>query len=122
MILLVCLIIVWGIFYCLGNTLQQGIYYNLTFLDCIETALIFCIPSYILYLIIYRITGAKKSVLIASVISILSFGIIFMMLSFFAPYGVDYKSEYVILNVLVFIFTALSVPYLEKIILKTITF
>jgi len=119
LILLFCLIVIGGIFYFLGNTLQQSNYYSLTFLDCIETALIFCIPSYILYLFIYRITKAKKSVLISSGISILSFGIVFLVISFFAPYGADYKSRYVILNMFVFIITALCIPSLEKVILKT---
>ena len=119
LLLLFCLIIIGGIFYLLGSTLQQSNYYSATFLDCIETALLFCIPSYILYLTIYRITRAKKSILISLVISIVSFSTIFLILSFSVPYGADYKSRYVIVNMFVFFFTALSMPWLEKIILKT---
>jgi len=118
LILLFCLIIVGGTLYFLGSNLRQNRYYDPTFIFCIEASLAFCIPSYILYLIISKITGVKKKVLVSSIISILSFGVVFLAFSFFVPYGADYKSRHVIITMFVFIFTALSLPHLEKIILK----
>lgn len=118
LLLLFCLIIFGSILFFLGSNLRDTRYYNDTFIGSIENAFFFCIPSYILYLIIYKLIKAKKNILISSMISIFSFGIVFLILSFFTPYGADYKSQHVIITMLVFILTALSIPYLEKVILK----
>jgi hypothetical protein len=120
LILLFCLIIVGSIFYFLGSDLRQTRYYDDTFIGIIGMALFFCIPSYILYLIIYKLTRANKNVLISSILSVLSFGIVFLLLSFSVPYGADYRSRHVIVNMFVLLFTALSLPYLEMVIRKIV--
>lgn len=117
LLLLFCLIIVSAIFYFLGSNLFQS-RYRLGFLDCLDIALLFCIPSYFLYLIIDKIVGSKKNILAATVISILSFGLVFFVLSFFAPYGVSRDRADIVTNIFAFALTAFSIPLLEKWILK----
>lgn len=119
LLLLFFLIIVGSIFYLLGSSFRDDRYYDTTIVASIEIALFLCIPSYILYLIISKLIGANKNILTSSMISILSFGIVFLLVSFFAPYGADYKSRHVIISMLAFAFTALNLPVLEKIIIKS---
>jgi hypothetical protein len=120
LLLLFCLILVGTILYYLSRFIPKSNDSKIQVVDCMGIALMVCVPSYIIYIIICKIKGTKNSVMISLIISIFSFAIVFLALSAFAPYGADYNNSQVRKSMLFFLLTALSLPLIEKIIFKNV--
>lgn len=115
---LFCLSIVGGVAYYLSNYMLKADYHRNDFLNSFGIALVFCIPSYIIYLIVNNVSQSKKKLLNLIIISVLSFALTFLALYAFTPYRPNFSNPVVKKSMLVFLFTALSLPFLEKIIFK----